>query len=391
MDFNKLNYDMKKNKNIIVNKINYMTEDKRSIRIKSAVIRFKRGLSVVLASAMLLSFLSGCGTKEESTESTANKQELITVGFSQLGAESDWRVANTESIKNSLTRQNGFELMFDDAQQKQDKQLLAIRNFTQQEVDCIVLAPVMETGWDTVLQEAKDAEIPVIVVDRQVKVTDTALVTAWIGSDFSKEAKIACEWLKSYTEAKGIKPEELNIVDIQGTLGATAQIGRSNGLMESCGKNGWNLIAQVPADYTQAKGKEVMQNLLADHDDINVVYCENDNEAIGAIEAIEEAGKKAGTDIQNGEILIISFDAAHSGLSKVLEGKIALDVECNPLQGEELERIVKAVHEGTEYNKYTYVKEKAFALDDTVTTVKLDDEEYEITILDQNLLDRREY
>lgn len=354
--------------------------------------RVKRIFTTVLAASFVFAATSGCGRNTEPEADTqSDATPIITVGFSQLGAESDWRVANTESIKNSLTRENGFELMFDDAQQKQDKQLLAIRNFTQQEVDFIVLAPVMETGWDTVLQEAKDAGIPVLVVDRQVKVSDTSLVTAWVGSDFSKEADIACGWLKSFTEAKGIKPEELNIVDIQGTLGATAQIGRTNGLMEASKENGWNLIAQVPADYTQAKGKEVMQNLLSQYDNINVVYCENDNEAIGAIEAIEEAGKKAGTDIEHGDILVISFDAARSGLTKVLEGKIALDVECNPLQGSEVARIIKAYKNGEDYNKYTYVKEKAFALDDTVKTVNLGDEEYDITILNQVLLDKREY
>ena len=354
----------------------------------------KKYISLILVSVMLLN-LAGCKTRSEGEKNTgevqSTKQEIITVGFSQLGAESDWRVANTESIKSSLTRQNGFELMFDDAQQKQDKQFLAIRKFIQQEVDCIVLAPVLETGWDTVLQEAKDAEIPVLVVDRQVKVSDTSLVTAWVGSDFSKEGKIACEWLKSYTEAKGISPQELVIVDIQGTLGATAQIGRTNSLVEASRKNGWNLIAKVPADYTQTKAKEVMSNLLTQHSDINVVYCENDNEAIGAIEALEEAGKKVGTDIKNGEVLIISFDAAHSGLSKVLNGKIALDVECNPLQGEEIEGIVKAIKNGEEYNKYTYVKESAFALDDTVNSVKVGDDECEITILTEDIMNRREY
>ena len=329
-----------------------------------------RSIAILLTTAFLLG-ATGCGKKDEKEKGEAVETELITVGFSQLGAESDWRVANTESIKSSLTRANGFELMFDDAQQKQDKQFLAIRNFTQQEVDCIVLAPVMETGWD--------------------RVTDTSLVTAWVGSDFGKEAKVACEWLKSFTEAKGIAPEELYIVDIQGTLGATAQIGRTSGLEEASRNYGWNLIAEVPADYAQTKAKEVMQNLLKEYDNINVVYCENDNEAIGAIEAIEESGRTVGTDIKNGEILIISFDAAHSGLSKVLEGKIALDVECNPLQGEEIEKLVKAVKNGEEYNKYTYVKESAFALDDTVKSVKINDEDYEITMLTESILNSREY
>ena len=346
-------------------------------------------LSALLLAASLV--LSSCGQKEDPTTEEYSEKKYINVGFSQLGAESDWRMANTESIRGSLTREEGFELMFDDAQQKQDKQIMAIRNFTQQEVDAIVLAPVMETGWDTVLQEAKDSDIPVIVVDRMVDVSDTNLFTAWIGSDFKKEGKIACEWLKSYTEAKGIAPEELHIVDIQGTLGASAQIGRTNGLNEAAEQYGWDIVDAVPADYTQAKGKEVMQRLLSEHDNINVVYAENDNEAIGVIEAIEEAGKKAGPDIKGGDILVISFDAAHSGLSKVLEGKIALDVECNPLQGEDLKNIINAVVSGNEYNKYTYVDEKAFTADSTITSVKINDEDYEITQLTEAILSHREY
>ena len=344
-------------------------------------------MAVLLAASVVLA--SGCGKQEE--VHVEEEKTYITVGFSQLGAESDWRVANTESMRGSLTRDVGFDLIFDDAQQKQDKQIMAIRKFIQQEVDCILLAPVTETGWDTVLQEAKDAEIPVVIVDRMVDVEDTNLFTAWIGSDFSKEGEIACEWLKEYSEKKEIAPEELKIVDLQGTLGATAQIGRTNGLVKAAAKYGWNIVDMVPADYTQAKGKEVMQRLLSEHDDINVVYAENDNEAIRAIEAIEESGRVAGTDIKNGEILVISFDAAASGLSKVLEGKIALDVECNPLQGPEAGKIIKAVYNGQEYNKYTYVNESAFSSDDLIQSVTYKDEQYSITKLTEDIIKRREY
>ena len=340
--------------------------------------------------SLMATVLAGCGKKSDAEEKTS-EQTLIDVGFSQLGAESDWRIANTESIRNCLSNENGFNLTFDDAQQKQDKQFIAMRKFIQQEKDCIVLAPVMEDGWDTVLQEAKDAGIPVIVVDRRVNVQDTRLVTAWVGSDFRKEASIACEWLKSYTESNGIKPEELFIVDIQGTLGATAQIERSDGLKNACEKYGWNLLEQVPADYTQAKAKEVVSNLLKKYKDMNVVYCENDNEAIGAIEAIEESGRKVGSNISAGEIMIISFDATHSGLKMVMEGKIALDVECNPLQGEEVALLVKKVQNSDEFHRYTYVKERAFSLDQTVKTVKLRDGDYEITTLTEDIIADREY
>ena len=154
----------------------------------------------------------------------AADDDTITVGFSQVGAESDWRTANTESMKSTFSEDNGYELIFDDAQQKQENQLTAIRNFIQQEVDYIVLAPVTETGWDTVLQEAKDAGIPVIIVDRMVDVSDDSLYTAWVGSNFKLEGQKAMAWLDAYLEAKGRGDEEINLVDIQGTIGASAQI-----------------------------------------------------------------------------------------------------------------------------------------------------------------------
>ncbi|MBQ8007203.1 MAG: substrate-binding domain-containing protein, partial [Lachnospiraceae bacterium] len=245
--------------------------------------------------------------------------------------------------------------------------------------------------WDTVLEEARDAGIPVVVVDRMVDVKDKTLFTAWVGSDFKKEGKVACEWLNEYTKAKGISPEELNIVDIQGTLGATAQIGRTDGLMEGAEKYGWNIVASEPADYTRAKGREVMQKLLNEYENINVAYCENDNEAMGVIDAIEASGRVAGTDIANGEILVISFDAAHSGLSMVMEGKIALDVECNPLQGDAVKNLINAIKNGEDFEKYTYIKESAFSSDDTVTTVMIDDEIYDITTITPEILREREY
>ena len=279
----------------------------------------KRFLGVLLSVAMVAAVLAGCGSssaKETAapagseteaaseaasgeTEAAGNTDDVITVGFSQVGAESDWRTANSESMKSTFSTENGYNLIFDDAQQKQENQIAAIRNFIQQEVDYIVLAPVTESGWDTVLQEAKDAEIPVIIVDRMVDVSDDSLYTAWVGSNFKLEGQKACEWLKQYAAAKNMS--EVNIVDIQGTIGASAQIGRTEALNEAVQANGWNLLAQQTGEFTQAKGQEVMESMLKQYDNINVVYCENDNEAFGAIEAIKAAGKKVGPD---GDILV---------------------------------------------------------------------------------------
>ena len=214
----------------------------------------KKLISAVMSAMMISALLAGCGssssttaTKEEASTATAATQEAadaasaegsveavttdsgatITVGFSQVGAESDWRTANTESMKSTFSEDNGYSLIFDDAQQKQENQITAIRNFIQQEVDYIVLAPVTETGWDTVLQEAKDAGIPVIIVDRMVNVSDDSLFTAWVGSDFLAEGNKAAEWLNAFATAKGINAKDIHIADIQGTIGASAQIGRS--------------------------------------------------------------------------------------------------------------------------------------------------------------------
>ena len=350
----------------------------------------KKIVSALLTATMV------CGMSVVPAVGVAAADDTITVGFSQVGAESDWRTANTESMKSTFSEENGYELIFDDAQQKQENQLTAIRNFIQQEVDYILLAPVTETGWDTVLQEAKDADIPVIIVDRMVDVSDDSLYTTWIGTDSLLEGRKAAEWLNAYTTAKGIDAKDVNIVDIQGTIGSTAQIGRSKGLEEGVDNYGWNLLAQQSGEFTQAKGQEVMESMLKQYDNINVVYCENDNEAFGAIDAIEAAGKTVGSDIANGEIMVISFDTTNAGLTDTLAGKITCDVECNPLHGPRAEELIKALEAGEEVDKLNYVDEEIFATDDTVDKVKavnsLDEEgEYAVTPITQEIIDGRAY
>lgn len=350
----------------------------------------KKIVSALLTATMV------CGMSVVPAVGVAAADDTITVGFSQVGAESDWRTANTESMKSTFSEENGYELIFDDAQQKQENQLTAIRNFIQQEVDYILLAPVTETGWDTVLQEAKDADIPVIIVDRMVDVSDDSLYTTWIGTDSLLEGRKAAEWLNAYTTAKGIDAKDVNIVDIQGTIGSTAQIGRSKGLEEGVDNYGWNLLAQQSGEFTQAKGQEVMESMLKQYDNINVVYCENDNEAFGAIDAIEAAGKTVGSDIANGEIMVMSFDTTNAGLTDTLAGKIACDVECNPLHGPRAEELIKALEAGEEVEKLNYVDEEIFATNDTVDKVKavnsLDEEgEYDVTPITQEIIDGRAY
>ena len=351
-------------------------------------------VSVLLCAAMVMTMAIGCGGKKEAAtedggDSAATEDsgsDLITVGFAQVGAESDWRMANSESMKETFSEENGYELIFDDAQQKQENQIKAIRNFIQQEVDYIVLAPVTETGWDTVLQEAKDAGIPVITVDRMVDVSDDSLYESYVGGNFLLKGQKAAEWLKAYADAKGIT--ELNIAHIQGTIGASAQIGRTQGLEEAAEKYGWNIVAQQTGEFTQAKGQEVMESMLKQYDNINVVYCENDNEAFGAIEAIKAAGKTVGPD---GDILVMSFDTTKQGITDTLSGDIIVNTECNPLHGPRVEQIIKQLQAGETPEKQAYVEEGIYAHGSDVASVSIDGTDYEVTEVTQDVVDARAY
>ena len=349
----------------------------------------KKTTIILLILIMILSF-SSCGKEVKEEETEPDTDNLIVVGFSQLGAESDWRAANTESMKSVFTEKNGYRLIFDDAQQKQSNQITSVRNFIQQEVDYIVIAPVTEKGWDTVLKEAKDADIPVIIVDRRVDVSDESLFTCWVGSDFELEGKKMAEWLHRFTAEHDIAPEDVHIANIQGTIGATAQIGRTNGLRWAVEEYGFDLLAEVPGEFTKARGYEAMESLLTDYPNINVVYCENDNEAFGAIEACEAVGRTVGTDIQNGEIMILSFDGVkEEALTDVLEGKIACIGECNPLHGPRVESLIARLEADQSISKYTYVDEEIFSADESIESLLIDNTVYNVIRLTPEYVEER--
>ncbi len=327
----------------------------------------KKVLAFTGAVLMAAMALTGCTKKNGATAKKAESSgpKLIKVGYAQVGAESDWRLANTASFKETFTKANGYELSFVDAQQKQENQIKAIRNFIQQGVDYIVLAPVVETGWETVLKEAKDAGIPVILSDREVKVSDESLYLCWVGGNFLKEGRDAVKWLDAYLKKNGRENDEINIVDLQGTIGASAQIGRTQGLEEGvAARPNWKLIAQQTGEFTQAKGQEVMESLLKQFNKIDVVYCENDNMAFGAIDAIKQAGKVPGKDI-----IIISFDAVKEAFNKTIAGEINCLAECNPLHGPRVDEIIKKLEAGGTVDKKQYVTEEVFDQDNAASVL----------------------
>lgn len=344
----------------------------------------KKILSALLSTAMVAALLTGCGSAPAETaapadtntqeaapaddaaeapaeteapaDAAAGSDELIVVGYAQVGAESDWRTANTESFRSTFTEENGYQLIFDDAQQKQENQIKAIRNFIQQEVDYIVVAPVVETGWETVLEEAKEAGIPVILSDRMMDVSDDSLYECWVGGNFVKEGQDAAAWLKDYLDKQGRGEEEINIVTLQGTIGASAQVGRTEGFGGAMEAN-WKMLDKQTGEFTQSKGQEVMESFLKQYDDIDVVVCENDNMAFGAIDAIKAAGKTCGPE---GDIIIISFDAVKAAFESMIAGDLNVSVECNPLHGPRVAEIIQTLEGGGTVDKVMYVDEGVF-------------------------------
>jgi galactofuranose transport system substrate-binding protein len=295
---------------------------------------FKKALVIILTFMLITSL----GAYAKST----NTKKPIYVGFVQVGAESDWRMANTKSMQTTFTAAKGYKFEMVDAQQKTDKQIAAIRDFIQKDVDYIVLAPNTEAGWDTVLGEAKAAGIPVIIVDRMIKTNDQSLYTAWVGSNFKKEGYDAVTALQNALKAKGISAsKQLNMVTLQGTMGSSAQIGRTEGFAEKLkAHKNWKMLGKQSGDFTEEKGQEVMESFLKSYPSINVVIAENDNMAFGAIKAIKAAGKTCGP---KGDITIISFDAVHAAFEAMIKGDIDADVECNPLHGPRVESLIKAL------------------------------------------------
>ena len=314
---------------------------------------------LIIMTALLICTVPGCGQKDSSAD-PEDQGDLIVVGFSQVGAESDWRNANTKSMEEAFSAENGYRLIFEDAQQKQEKQITAIRNFINQGVDYIVLAPVTETGWDTVLTEAKSAGIPVIIVDRMIETEDPDLFTCWVGSDFRKEGDKAVEWLE-----ENMADEPLRIVHLQGNIGSSAQIGRTSGLDAGIGSHeNWTLVFRESGDFTQAKGQEITEKFLSKDIGFNVIYSENDNMTYGAIEALESAGIEPGKDV-----CIISFDASSKALHLILDGKINYDVECNPLHGPRVRTLIEQLEKGETPSKYTYVEEVSFDASNLIESV----------------------
>jgi len=321
-------------------------------------MKLKKMIALMASTVLCIGMLSGCGGSgasggDAAKTSAANSSSKKVIGFAQVGAESGWRTAETDSIKSIPTLDSNFDLKFSDGQQKQENQIKAIRSFIAQKVDLIALDPVVETGWDTVLKEAKDAKIPVVIVDRKVTVSDDSLYKCFLGSDMVAEGKKAAQIL---IDQFG-KDAALNIAELQGTVGSTAMVGRQQGFndaIKDCPN--YKIIKSQTGDFTRAKGKEVMEAFLkSDGDKINVLWSHNDDMAMGAIQAIEEYGKKPGKDI-----FIVSVDGIKDIFQAMVDGKANATVECNPLLGPQLLEVAKNILDSKEVERTINSKESQF-------------------------------
>lgn len=324
---------------------------------------------ILIMTTLLLLVLTACNTSagtggsnsendsSSATESEGNESnDKLVIGFSQVGAESEWRTANTKSIQNAI-KDAGHELKFSDAQQKQENQIKAIRSFIAQKVDAIVFSPVVETGFETVMQEAKDANIPVFLADRAVDIEDDSLWVTFLGSDFVEEGRKAARWL---VDEMGDEKGDVNIVELQGTVGSAPAIDRKEGFEEVMADHpNFKIIKSQTGDFTRAKGKEVMEAFLrSEGENIDVLYSHNDDMAIGAIQAIEEYGLKPGEDIK-----IIGVDAVKGAFEAMADGKMNVTIECNPLFGPQLVDLIEAHFSGEELEKRIAVEESMYTMD----------------------------
>jgi simple sugar transport system substrate-binding protein len=304
--------------------------------------------------------LLGCSTTEipapqlQTDNPQAKKTYVdVIIGFAQIGAESEWRAANTQSIKETA-EQLEIELRFLDAQQKQEKQIEAVRKLIIQKVDVIGLSPIVETGWEEVFQEAKDAGIPIILVDRRAAVSEDLYVT-YLGSDFLEEGRNAARVMAEIVEGQA------KIVELVGTINSAPANDRHKGFREILKDYpGMEIIASESGDFTRARGKEVMKTFLNKYGStITAVYAHNDDMALGAITAIEEYGLRPGIDIK-----IVSVDAARGAFEAMIAGKLNATIECNPLLGPQFFELALKVVNGEDVPKWVPSKESIFFPED---------------------------
>ncbi len=280
------------------------------------------------------------------------------VGFSQIGSESEWRTADTISVQNAFLEDPTFTLIYSDAQQKQENQIKALRSFIARKVDAILFTALVETGYGPVLAEAKRAGIPVVMIDRDVVKEDRGLRLTIMGSDFVKEGEKAGNWLADYLKKKGLDDGQktINIVELQGTTGSAPAIERKTGFANILAQHAnWKITRSQTGNFTSTEGKQVMEAFLKADKNIDVLYAHNDQMALGAIQAIKEAGLKPGKDI-----IIVGVDAVKGAFEAMVAGEMNASIECSPLLGPQAVQAMRDLRDGKKLPARIYTIESIF-------------------------------
>ena len=290
-------------------------------------------------------------------EDVTYDDNLITVGFVQTGKESDWRDANTNDFLNTFTVEKGYNLIYIDGNSDTRRQIKAVYDLIAQNVDYIIIDPIVESDWDEALLAAREKGIPVIISDRMVS-ADPSLYTCWVGSDFYGEGLQAAKWLEQYLDANHRSDEEIKIVLLEGTEGATASIGREKGLTEEISRHSnWEIVARGCGNFTQGEGTTVMEQILNETTDFDVIISENDNMMFGAMKAMDRKGISYGVGT---DIITISFDALHEAFEKMISGELMVSVECNPLIAGISEQVIQELEAGNTVDSIQYTEESVF-------------------------------
>ncbi|MDR2029142.1 MAG: ABC transporter substrate-binding protein [Treponema sp.] len=292
--------------------------------------------------------------KTEEVSPEAEDQGII-LGFSQIGAESAWRNCNTRSVQEAAA-EAGIQLLFSNAEQKQENQIRAIRSFIAYQVDVIAFVPIIADGWDNVLQEAKDAGIPVLVTDRKINIQDESLYAGFIGTDSLWEGREAAKFLVKKFRGRPASAAPIRIVELSGTVGSSPATGRAQGFRETLEPYPrFQIVYSESGDFLRSKGYELMRAILRTQPEIDVIFSHNDGMTLGALDAIREKGLNPGTDI-----VIVTIDAEQAAIDALIRGEVNCVVECNPKQGPDIMRLARQLARGEPISRLLYVDEEVF-------------------------------
>ena len=279
--------------------------------------------------------------------SLAFSASAITIGFSQIGQESDWRTANTDSVNAAIEGHEGWELVYSDGQQKQENQIQALRNFITQGVDYILFTGVVNSGWDEILKEVNEAEIPLLLLDRIPDCADKIEYAAAFGGDFQLEGRRQVQWAGEYMKSLGRDSEDVAVAIMEGTTGASAQVDRTAGNLAALADYPFlKVVAQQTGNFTRAEGQALMESWLKSIDKIDVLIAQNDDMALGAIDAIKAAGKVPGKDI-----IIVGCDSVKAAFEAIVAGEMNATIECTPLYGPTVVSTIEALEAGETFGR----------------------------------------